>query len=86
MIKATETIYRFVKDINLLSPKSDKHQFSSNNINTQSREKVVRINEIIIEGPDNAVILYQILPTYFNMKMYRDQFGEFVCRHWGLKG
>ena len=39
-----------MKDINPLSPKSDKHQFSLNTINTQSREKVVRINEIIIEG------------------------------------
>ena len=22
----------------------------------------------------------------FLMEMYRDQFGEFVCRYWGLKG
>ena len=50
MIKGTETIYRFVKDINPLSPKSDKHQFSLNNINTQSRDKVVRINEKITKG------------------------------------
>ena len=34
--------------VNPVSPKSDKHQlFSPKNINTQSREKVVRINEII---------------------------------------
>ena len=39
-----------MKDINPLSSKSDKHQFSLNTIDTQSREKVVRINEIIIEG------------------------------------
>ena len=37
-------------------PKSDKHLFSSNNINTQSREKLVRI--------DNALIFYQILSIY----------------------
>ena len=49
MIKGTEMIYRFVKDINPLSPKSDKHHCSLNNINTQSREKVVGINEIITE-------------------------------------
>ena len=30
-----------------LSPKSDQHQFSPNNINTQLREKVMRIDEII---------------------------------------
>ena len=33
--------------VNPLSPKSDEHQFCPKNINTQSREKVVRINEII---------------------------------------
>ena len=31
-------------------PKSDKHLFSSNNINTQSSEKVVRIYKIILKG------------------------------------
>ena len=31
-------------------PKSDKHLFSSNNINTQSREKVVRLYKIILKG------------------------------------
>ena len=31
-------------------PKSDKHLFSSNNINTQSREKVVKIYKIILKG------------------------------------
>ena len=30
-----------------LSPKSDQHQFSPNNISTQSREKVRRINKMI---------------------------------------
>ena len=33
--------------LNPLRPKSDKHQFSPKNINAQSKEKVVRINEII---------------------------------------
>ena len=50
MIKGTGTIYRFVKDINPLIPKSNKYQFSLNNINTQSREKVVRINEKNTKG------------------------------------
>ena len=62
MIKETETIYRFVKDINPLSPKSDKRRFSLNNINTQSRNKVVRINEKNHKR-ENALIFYQILST-----------------------
>ena len=32
---------------NPLSPNSDQHQFSPNNIHTRSRDKVMRINEII---------------------------------------
>ena len=35
--------------INPLSPNSDQHQFSPNNIHTLSRNKVMRINEIITE-------------------------------------
>ena len=43
-----EMATNYIRLVNLLlSPKSDKHQYSPNNINTQSREKVVRINEII---------------------------------------
>ena len=30
-------------------------------------------------------LLSNSLNTFF-MKMYRDQFGEFVCGYWGLKG
>ena len=33
-----------------LSPNSDQHQFSPNNISTQLREKVVRINKMITWG------------------------------------
>ena len=33
---------------NPLSPNSDQHQFSPNNIHTLSRDKVMRINRIII--------------------------------------
>ena len=47
----------------------------------KSREKVVRVNEIITleEKMPNSLNL-------FLMEMYRDQFGEFVCAYWGLKG
>ena len=33
--------------INLLSPNSDQHQFSPNNIHTISRDQVMRINKMI---------------------------------------
>ena len=33
-----------------LSPKSDQHQFSPNNIHTKPREKIVRINKMITSG------------------------------------
>ena len=35
------------KTFNPLSPNSDQHQFSRNNIHTLSRNKVMRINEMI---------------------------------------
>ena len=34
---------------------------------------------------ENALIFYQILNTFFK-EIYRDQFGEFGCGYWGLKG
>ena len=47
-------------------------------INTQSRELVVRINEIITqEKISNSLNL---------LFMKIDQFGEFACGYWGLKG
>ena len=49
--------------INPLSPKRDQHQFSPNKINTQSREKVLRINKMITKRK-NVLIFYQILSTY----------------------
>ena len=36
--------------VNRLSPKSDQHQFSPNNINTWSREKGMRTDEMINKG------------------------------------
>ena len=33
--------------INPLSPNSDQHQFSPNDIHTLAREKVMRINEML---------------------------------------
>ena len=42
---------------NPLSPNSDQHQFSLNNIHTMSRDEVMRLRE-------NALIFYQILSTH----------------------
>ena len=36
--------------LNPLSSKTDQHQSSPNNINTSSREKVMRINKMITSG------------------------------------
>ena len=46
-----------------LSLTSDQHQFSPNNINRQSRGRVMRINKIITEEK-KALIFYQILSTH----------------------
>ena len=48
--------------INPLSPNGDQHQFSPKNIHTLSRDKVMRIYEMITKGK-NALICYQMLPT-----------------------
>ena len=46
-------LIRFIiveKPLNLLSLKSDQHQFSPNDINTLLREKVMRMNKVITKG------------------------------------
>ena len=70
--------------LNPLSTNGDEHQFSPNNIHTSSREKVMRINKMITKKKC-LDLLSNSLNTFFK-KMYRNQFGEFVCGYWGLKG
>ena len=48
--------------IDPLSANSDQQQFSPNNIHTLSRDKVMRINNMIIIE-EIALIFYQILST-----------------------
>ena len=70
--------------LTLLTPEGDKHQFSPNKVNTQLREKVVRIDKMITK-----IKCFDLLSNSLNvffMEKYRDQFGEFVCGYWGLKG
>lgn len=57
-----------------LSPQSDQHWFSPNNINTSSRKTVRRILKKVTKGKK----LFK--------EMYEDQFEEFLCGYWGLKG
>ena len=72
------------KGLNPLSANSDQKQFSPNNIHTLSRDKVMRINKMITKGkmPWSFIKFSQVILK----KIYGDQFGEFVCEYWGLKG
>ena len=73
---------------NPLSPKCDQN-FHPKNINTESREKVMRIYEMI-NVRKNSLIFPKIFLTYFLRKCTvskcQNQSGEFVCGYWGLKG
>ena len=69
---------------NPLSPNSEHHQFSFNNIHTLSREIVTRINQMITK---EKMLRSVIKPSQLISKeMYEYQCGEFVCGYWGLKG
>ena len=72
------------KQFDPVSPKSDQHQFSPNNINTQSKEMVMRINKMITTGK----MLWSFIKfsPLISKQMYEDQSGEFVFGYWGLKG
>ena len=69
---------------NPLIPNSDQDPISPNNIHTLSRDKLW---ELIKWSPKRKRLdlLSNSLNSFFK-EMYRDQFGEFVCGHWGLKG
>ena len=70
--------------LTLLSGNGDQHQFSPNDIHNLSRNQVMRINKMI-NNEKSLDLLSNSLNTFFK-EMYRDQFGEFVCGYWGLKG
>ena len=70
--------------INPLSPNSDQDQFSPNNIHTLSTDKLW---ELIKWSPKRKC--FDLQPNSLNLflkEMYKDQFGEFLCGYWGLKG
>ena len=66
---------------NPLSPDSDQHQFSPNNIQWLSRDTVKRINKLMITKAKYLDLLLNSL-DWFLKEMYGDQFGEFVCRYY----
>ena len=70
--------------LNPLSPNSDQHQFSPNDIHTMSRAKSRRINKMITKRKIFD-LLSNSLNSFFT-EMYGDQSGEFGCGYWGLKG
>ena len=45
----------------------------------------MRINKMITKGKTLNDLLSDSLYS-FCKEMYRDQFGEFACGYWGLKG
>ena len=50
IIFGIQLMRRNVLAFNPLSPNSDQHQFSPNNIHTMLRGKVIRINKMIAQG------------------------------------
>ena len=70
----TESLIRYkLQLLNLLSPDSDQHQFSPNNIHILLREMIMRVNKMIAKD-----LLSNSL-NYFFKEMYEGQYGEFIC-------
>ena len=78
------SIYDIVKLINPLSPDSDQHQFSPNNIHMLPREMIMRVNKMITK--EKCFDLLSNSLNYFFKEMYEGQYGEFICGYWGLEG
>ena len=77
----TESLIRYkLQLLNPLSPDSDQHQFSPNNIHILPREMIMRVNKMIAKD-----LLSNSL-NYFFKEMYEGQYGEFICGYRGLKG
>ena len=67
-----------------LSPDSDQHQFSPNNIQWSSRDTVMRINKWSPKRKYLDLLLNSL--DWCLKEMYGDQFGESVCWYLDLKG
>ena len=71
-------------DFNPVSANSDQDQFSPNNIHTLSTGKFWELTKWSPKWKC-LDLLSNSLNWYFK-EMYEDQFGEFVCGYWVLKG
>ena len=72
--RCTESLIRYkLQLLNPLSPDSDQHQFSPNNIHILLREMIMRVNKMIAKD-----LLSNSL-NYFFKEMYEGQYGEFIC-------
>ena len=68
------TKLQIVTNINFLQTKSVHNQWK-------------RLRELVEWSPKGKCFdLLSNSPNLFSKKMYREQSGEFVCEHWGLKG
>ena len=77
------TFFYFDTLLNPVSPNSDNHQFSFNNIHTLSREIVTRINQMITK---EKMLWSVIKPSQLISKeMYEYQCGEFGCGYCVLR-
>ena len=79
--------HQWIKNVwlcNPISPNSDQHQFSPNDIHRLSRAKSMRINKVITQRKIFDLLSNSL--NWFLKEMYGDQSGEFVCGYWGLKG
>ena len=63
--------------INPLSPNSDQHQFSPNNIHMLPREMVTRINQMITKK--KMLWSFIKISQLISKEMYEYQSGELVC-------
>ena len=70
--------------VDFLSPKSDKHQFSPNSLNTTVK-RIGCESEWNDHQREKCFDLLSNSLYLFVMVMYRDQFGEFVCAYWSLR-
>ena len=76
--------HQYLWFLNPLSPSSDQHQFSPNDIHRLSSATSMRVNQVITKRKISDLL--SISPNWFCMEVYRDQFEEFVCGYWGWKG
>ena len=69
---------------NPLSPNSDQQQFSPDNVHSCQEKRLWEYKKWSWKRKCLDVLLNSL--NQFLKEMYGDQFEEFVCGYWGLKG